>query len=182
MKISRLLIIGVALTVLAGCSSYDEKVDLTAEQREALQAEIIAQEEAIANFDPEEADRVYPDLEVISLARAYQQLGKNGKAIQIYEDFIDEDHNARNLLNNLGKLYEKVGETEKAVEYYQLIMDTYYEPQYLYDITWAYIRGGDRKMAEKYFNAWQLEFHTTDDQTQQAIKRLREKEKEEAGA
>ena len=60
------------------------------------------------------------------------------------------------------------------------MIDEYYEDKYLYDITWAYIRGKERKPAEKYFNLWQLKFQKTDEQTQQAIKKLREEEKSKA--
>jgi pentatricopeptide repeat protein len=180
MKLSKYFIIGLAVLLLAGCKSYNVQVDLGDEELAALQAEIKTQEEAIENFDSAEAERSFPDLETISIARAYERMGDMDKAISVYKDFMAQGYRTQALVNNLGVLYEQVGETEKAVEQYQFIMDEYFDRSYLYKITWAYIKAGERKLAEKYFNAWQLEFQTTDEETQRAIKRLREQEKEQA--
>lgn len=180
MKMNKLLIIVFSVLLLAGCKSYDVEVDLPPTEEEQLYADIAQYQKEIEEFAPEVVGRSFPDLEVISMARAYEQLGQMDNAIQAYEDFLAQGHQTKALINNLGVLYEEVGETEKAVEQYQRVMDVFYDRQYLYNITWAYIRGEDRKNAEKYFNAWQLEFSKTDEQTQQALKRLREKEKEGA--
>ena len=114
----------------------------------------------------------------ISLSKAYEELGEMGKAIGVYTDVLDSGVKTKAIINNLGRLYEKVDEYDLAIEQYQRLINEYFDNNYLYDITWAHIHAKNRKEAEKYFNAWQLEFHKTDTQTQQAIKKLREEEKE----
>ncbi len=79
-------------------------------------------------------------------------------------------------MNNLGRLYEKTEQYDKAVAIYERIISEYFDYDYLRDITWAYIRAGDRKQAENYFNAWQLQEQTTDTGIQKAIQKLREAE------
>lgn len=145
------------------------------EEIQEVKSEISSLKEEIANFVP--GDAKIPWEAIIGLAKAHEELGELGKAIKVYEDVLDDGHRAKAIFNNLGRLYEKTEQYDKAVAIYQRINDEYFDHDYLYDITWAYIRAGDRKSAEKYFNAWQLEFHKTDLQTQQAIKKLREAEK-----
>jgi len=181
MKISRLFIIGLAVFLLAGCNNYKIEVDLTPEEVDKYETQVKSLKEAIANFVPDPEDALIAWAEIIDLADAYTELGELGKAIKVYEDVLDEGHKTKAILNNLGRLYEKVEEYDKAVVMYQRLNDEYFDHDYLYDITWAYIRAGDRKTAEKYFNAWQLEFHKTDEQTQRAIKKLREAEKAAEG-
>ncbi len=113
----------------------------------------------------------------VNLARQYQKLGDLGKGIRIYKDLIKKDIVSSAVYHNLGRLYEEVEEWDLAIEQYQLLIDDYFMPRYLYDITWVYIKTEDRKSAEKYFNDWQRTLNTTDLQTQEAIKKLRAKEK-----
>lgn len=163
----------VALILLTGCfSKYDISVDLTDEEVNEIKAQIELTKIEIENY---EGDSI-PGLEIVDLARSYEDLGKLSKAIKTYEDVLEGGHNFKAGFHNLGRLYENVGEFDLAVEQYQKIIDNFFETSYLYDITWAYIRAGNRKEAEKYFNAWQLEFRKTDKQTQDAIKQLRDLE------
>lgn len=161
--------------LLTACGSkWQVEVDLTPEQRQAIEASIKELKKSLKNVeDPTEAS----SQEIIDLARAYQQLGDMKSAIDLYESYIKKGRVRQVMLHNLGRLYEEVKEYDLAVEQYQHIIDKYFDNNYLYDITRAYIRAEERKKAEKYFNAWQLEFHTTDEQIQQLIKRLRAKEK-----
>ena len=180
MNITRLAIIGIAIILLAACNPYKIDVDLTSEETESIKSKITSLKEEIVNFVHED-EGVIAWQAIIDLALAYEELGDLGKAIQIYEDVLNDGHKTKAILNNLGRLYEKTEQYDLAIVMYQRINDEYFDHDYLYDITWAYIRAGDRKKAEKYFNAWQLEFQKTDTQTQQAIKKLREAEKEAAG-
>ena len=169
----------MSLLLLAGCHSYKVEVDLSADQEQEVRQEIEDLKQQIAEFVPDE-DNAIAWWEIIKLSQAYEKLGELGKAIEVYEDVLDSGQWSKSILNNVGRLYEKTKQYDKAVAIYQRINDEYFDHDYLYDITWAYIRAGDRKNAEKYFNAWQLEFSKTDNQTQQAIKKLREAEKADA--
>lgn len=177
MKINRLFIIGFGVFLLAGCSlkSYKVAVDLAPEKAQEIKANIQTLQQDIKNYVPGENGTIAWE-SIISLARDYEQLGELGKAIKVYEDVLENGDVTKAILNNLGHLYEKTGQYDKAVTMYKRINDEYFDRDYLYDITWAYINAGDRKNAESYFNAWQLEFKKTDLQTQQAIKKLREAE------
>lgn len=166
--------------MLAGCNSYKIEVDLTPEEIQTVKADISSLKEQIANYVPVDEGEI-AWAETIELARAYKKLGELGKAIKVYEGVLDDGDQTKSILNNLGRLYEKTEQYDKAVAMYQIINDEYFDHDYLYDITWAYIKAGERKMAEKYFNAWQLEFQKTDEQTQRAIKKLREAEKANNG-
>lgn len=176
MRLRQLFIIGFSALLLMGCNSYKVEVDLSSDDVSVLNEKIADLKSEIKNFVPTEDD-VIAWRAMVELSRAYEQLGELGKAIAVYEDAIADGDVTKAMLNNLGRLYEKVEEYDKAIAIYQRINDEYFDRDYLYDITWAYIRAGDRKNAEKYFNAWQLEFQKTDEQTQQAIKKLREAEK-----
>jgi len=180
MRITKLFIIGFLVLMLLGCNSYKVEVNLPSDEVQDIKNRIEDLEETIAKYVPEVDGATIAWREIIDLSRAYEELGKLGKAIGVYEDVVDAGHKTKSILNNLGKLYEKTEQYEKAVAMYQRINDEYFDHDYLYDITWAYIRAGERKSAEKYFNAWQLEFQKTDEQTQIAIKKLREAEKEAA--
>jgi len=177
MKINRLFIIGFGVFLLAGCSlkSYKVAVDLAPEKIREIQSSIQTLQNEIDNFVPSEKAAI-PWQAIIDQARAYEELGELGKAIKVYEDIVAGGKPSKAILNNLGRIYETTEQYDKAVVLYQRINDEYFDRSYLYDITWAYIRAGDRKNAEKYFNAWQLEFKKTDEQVQQAIKDLRDKE------
>lgn len=170
--------------VLTACGSkWNVKVDITPEERIAAQTEIVDMEKAIKEFEGPKG--LIPALEIIRLAKAHETLGDLGKAIDLYNYWL-VGHRAISLSNNLGRLYEQVGETELAVKQYQRIVDEYLNTDYLYDITWAYIKGATdakgekriefRKKAEKFFNAWQLDKKKTDEETQQAIKKLKDEE------
>lgn len=163
----------VILFLLSGCSQYQVDVQITPERRAELKNLIEESQLAIDNFKGEEGE--IPLLHIINQADAYHEMGEIGKAINVYEKLIKEGKQTIAILNNVGRLYEEVGEYEKAIEAYMILNDQYIEKNYLYDITWAYIKMGDLKNAQKYFNAWQLEFKKTDTQTQQAIKELKVK-------
>ena len=179
MKIGRVFIIGLSAVLLAGCNPYKINVDLTPDRISVLQEDITSLKREITAFVPSE-DAVIPWQAMIDLSRSYEDLGDLGKAAKVYEDVLKDGHKTKAILNNLGRLYERMERYDEAISMYQRINDEYFDRDYLYDITWAYIRAGDRKNADKYFNAWQLEFTKTDEQVQQAIKKLREAEK--AGA
>jgi len=181
MKHTRLALIGIAVMVLTGCSlkSFKVAVDLAPEKIKEIKTDIQTLQNEIDNFVPS-AEAAIPWQAIIDMARAYEELGELGKAVKVYEDVLAEGKASKSILNNLGRLYEQTGQYDNAVTIYQRISDEYFDHAYLYDITWAYIRAGDRKNAEKYFNAWQLEFKKTDEQVQQEIKKLREDEKAKA--
>ncbi len=172
----KLIAILLSIIFLTACSSkYKVDVDLTPEDIKAVETKISETKNDIENYKGEEGS--IPFREIIILAKEYEKLGDLGKAIDLYGYWLGQGYKTRSLINNLGRLYEKVNETELAVEQYQRLINEYNEDRYLYDITWAYIKAGERKLAEKYFNLWQLKFQKTDTQTQQAIKKLRDAEK-----
>lgn len=177
MKSNKLLIIGFSALLLTACNSYKVEVDLTPEKVQSLNNSVTSLKQEIAEFVPTEDGATIPWQAMIELSRAYEEMGELGKAIKVYEDVIDNAEKTKAIINNLGRLYEKTEQYDKAIAMYQRINDEYFDHGYLYDITWAYIRAGNRKEAEKYFNAWQLEFKKTDEQVQRAIKKLREAEK-----
>jgi len=171
----KLALILICALFLTACGSYNIQVDLTPEQRAEIEAKIEELKEEIENFQSENTDLAWRP--IIKMAEAYEDLGELDKAIKTYKDVLDSGKKTRAIIHNLGRLYEKVGEYDLAIEQYQRIVDEYFDMDYLYDITWAHIRAKNRKEAEKYFNAWQLEFRKTDEQTQKAIKDLRAEEK-----
>ncbi len=174
--ITRILLVLITAVTLSACQSkYNVDVDITPEERQGATQMIDESKLEISNYDGEEGS--IPFRPIIRLADAYETLGEYGKAIKTYKKWLDSGQQTRAMIHNLGRLYEKVGETELAVARYQTLINEYFENGYLYDITWAYIKAGERKNAEKFFNLWQLKFQKTDTQTQQAIKKLREAEK-----
>lgn len=170
-----ILLILVALLLTACQAKWQIDVDLTPEKRAEILAEIKEVKITIQEQIRETEKAGY--MAYVNLARAYEKLGNLGTAIKIYTDAIADGMHSSAVYNNLGRLYEKVGEYDLAVEQYQILVDKFMENRYLYDITWAYIRAKDSKNAEKYFNAWQLETQATDENTQKAIRKLREEEK-----
>ena len=173
----KLLISITAIFLLTACGSrWDVDVDLTPEETQAIKTEIQSLKTEIQNFVPPTSGEI-AWRQYIDLSQAYEKIGQMDNAIKVYTDVLDSGVKTKAIIHNLGRLYEKVEEYDLAVEQYQCLIDEYFDNNYLYDITWAYIRAKNRKEAEKYFNAWQLEFKKTDSQTQQAIKKLREEEK-----
>lgn len=180
MKTKALFIILFASITLSGCNSYRVDVDLDKDEVSKIKADIASYQEIIDDYDY--SDGTIPWEAIINQVNAYIDLGELGKGVKVYEEVLEEGHKTKAILNNLGRLYEKVERYDDAVTIYQRINDEYFDHDYLKDITWAYIRAGNRKEAEKYFNAWQLQFKKTDTQIQQAIKKLREAEKDTASA
>ncbi len=183
---AKILAVAVVLGLLAGCGKWQVKVDLKPEEKAAIEAEVASLNDEIKNFQPTPEQQI-PMKQITAVTADYEKLGRLDKAIKVYKDIIDAGKKSIPSINNLGRLYEKVGEYDLAVEQYKKLIDEYFETSYLYDITWAYIRAAQaskgaeaveyRKKAEKVFNAWQNEFKKTDEQTQEAIKKLREAEK-----
>jgi len=184
-RFTKVIIVFVCAVLLSGChSSWNVKVDLTPEERQATELEIGTMRYEIKNFKGAEGE--IPWKQIIRLSQAYEKQGEMDKAIKTYTDVLKGGKKTSVMMNNLGRLYEKVGEFDLAVAQYKRIVDEYFDTNYLYDITWAYIHAAQaskgtealkyRKEAEKVFNAWQNEFRKTDEQTQQEIKKLREAE------
>lgn len=174
MNYKKLLLITFSILTLTACNSYKVKVDLTPEQTKDLQAKIVSLKNDIAHYvSTDGADGAVDWKDAIDLATTYESLGERGEAIKLYEGFINKKQKTKAMLNNLGRLYEKTEQYSKAVAIYQRLNDEYLDSDYLYDITWVYIKTKDLKNAEKYFNAWQLKFKKTDEQTQEAIKQLK---------
>ena len=177
----------LTITVLSGCTlgSFNKKINIAVEEKEKIKSEIGGLKDKIENYIPTEGEIAWA--EMIQLSEDYKKIGDYDNAIKVYTDVFDKGQKTAAMIHNLGRLYEDVREYEKAIVQYKRLIDEYNETNYLYDITWAYIRAaqaskGDkaiayRKEAEKTFNAWQLEFKKTDEQTQGAIKKLREGEK-----
>lgn len=173
MKHHKFYLLSLSLFILTACgSSYTVEVNLVPEQVAKINEDIKTFQENIKNFDSKDGEIDWQN--IIDLSNAYEELGQLGKAIQNYETVVNKGDKTKAILNNLGRLYEKTGQYDKAIAMYQRINDEYFDRDYLYDITWAYIRAKDLKNAEKYFNAWQLEFRKTDLQTQEAIKKLKQ--------
>ena len=171
----KLFLLLITATLFLSACSYKVEVDLAPEEIDVIKVEISQLKTEIKNFEGEEGE--IPNLLIVQLARAYEDIGEIGKAIDIYKDVLNDGYKTRAIIHNLGRLYEKAEEYDKAIEMYQFMIDEYFESKYLYDITWAYIYSGNRKEAEKYFNAWQLEFRKTNEHVQEAIKKMREEEK-----
>lgn len=173
MKNHKFSLLLLSFFLLSACgSSYTIEVNLAPEQVAKINEDIKTFQDNIKNFNSKDGEIDWQN--IIDLSNAYEALGQLGKAIQNYEDVVNKGDKTKAILNNLGRLYEKTSQYDKAIVMYQRINEEYFDRDYLYDITWAYIRAKDVKNAEKYFNAWQLEFHKTDLQTQEAIKKLKQ--------
>jgi len=175
-KIITAFIALVSIISLSACTTYNVKVNLTPEEKQATLDEMQKMKDYIASYDT--SDKTIPFGQIIQLSRDYEKLGDLDSAISNYKDWLDKGYKTRSMIHNLGRLYEQVGETELAVTQYKRLIDEYNDDGYLYDITWAYINAKQRKEAEKFFNLWQLKFQKTDEQTQQAIKDLRAEEQQ----
>lgn len=175
-KLTHLFIIVLSIFVLSACESkWSPEVDLTPEEISSIHEAI---EEANALIDQQiESNGKGEILTYIVVAREHKKLGELKKVESIYKKLIAEKRVSGAIHNNLAQLYESVEEYDKAIEQYKILTDTLLEPQYLRNITWVYIKTGERKLAEKYFNAWQQAYRTTDVIIQDAIKELRAAEK-----
>ena len=171
MKYNKLFILALSLVFLTACNTYKVDVDLTPEEVSKIEADITGYKTEIANHDDSDGRIAWEA--IINMANAYVDLGELGKAIKLYEGVLSEGPGTQAIVNNLGRLYETVERYDDAIVQYQILIDDYFEHEYLRDITWAYIRAGNRQEAEKYFNEWQLYFSTTDGSIQQAIKKMR---------
>jgi len=168
-KLTFTLLASVILLTSCG-DKYKVDVDITPERLAELKQDIKDYKQAIDDYVP--TDKEIALEPIIGLGRAYEEMGEYGKAIDLYLDILDAHGESKALIHNLGRDYEEVGEYDLAIEQYQKIIDDYFDSHYLYDITWAYIRAGNKQGAESFFNDWQLKFRKTDDQTQEAIKKL----------
>jgi len=170
-SIKLLLALLISAILFTACSSrYKVAVDITPERAAELNQEIEDYQKEIRDFVSPDND--IPFGAIIGMARDYEELGDYGKAIELYRSTLKDHPVSKAMTHNLGRDYEAVGEYDLAVEQYQKIIDDYFDYGYLYDITWAYIKAGNRREAESSFNDWQLKFRKTDDQTQAAIKKL----------
>lgn len=178
--IAKLILFVFTISLLTACGGNKEwqvEVDLTPEDQQAVQVEIKELKVKIKNFEPVSGGAKIAWPEIIDLAAEYEKLGRLDKAIALYNKWFDKGYKTKAMINNVGHLYEKVEEYDLAVAAYQRLVDEYRDTTYYYDITWAYIRGKQRKEAEKAFNKWQQAVNRTDEQTQLAIKKLRAEEK-----
>ncbi len=170
----------LAVLFLTGCFNFNWTidVDLTEEQRQKYKDTILEIGEKIKNYEPtDEFTTPEPPIPYwMELARSQKGLGRLGDALKTYEKAKEIYGRSQAIEHNIGRLYEDAKEYKKAVEQYLYITEEFQNDAYLYDITWVYIKAEDRKNAEKYFNAWQLAMQKTDEQTQLAIKKLRETE------
>jgi len=174
-KIIASLIIFISIFSLSACGGkYNIDVTLTPEEKQAALDKATEMKDFIAKYDT--SDGTIPFGQIITLSLAYEKMGDMDKAIDNYKIWLDKGTKTKSIINNLGRLYEKVGEVELAVTQYKRLIEEYQDDAYLYDITWAYINAKKRKEAEKYFNLWQLKFQKTDEQTQEAIIKLRAEE------
>lgn len=171
-KISKtLLVIIIAAVFLSACKSdWNVKVDLKPEERVKIEKAI----ETSMGIIKEEQSKggTGKAMSYVSLARSYEKLGDREKAIKLYKDAIDYGIFASAVHHNLGRLYEKVGEYNLAVKQYVILTDKFNEKNYLYDTTWAYIRGKNSEDADKYYKMWQSYSGKTDASAEKAIKQL----------
>lgn len=170
------VLFAAAVFLLSACSRLGTvAVDLSDDVKAMYQKQLEESTQTIRDYKPEnaESDPQAPLLTYVEKAVAETYLGQLGDAENTYKKALRYYPKTRVIFHNLGRLYEKAGRYDLAIAQYKILIDEYLERDYLYDITWAYINAKDVKNAEKYFNAWQLEFHKTDEQTQQAIKKLK---------
>ncbi len=58
----------------------------------------------------------------LALARAYENLGRFGKAEELYRAMLAADRRDVRAMNGLGRLYLRAGDNEKAMEFYEQVL------------------------------------------------------------
>ena len=157
---------------------WSEDTHLSAQDKAKYETQISNLQHKIDTYraGSEDGSMYAPIPDFIDRARAHEALGDYRSALGTYQKGLSLHRQSQAFIHNMGRLYEKIHDVDSAVAQYRTLVDKYNQPAYLYDITWAYISAGDRKKAEKAFNEWQNKFHTTDLETQNAIKKLRAQE------
>lgn len=169
----------LSIVLLSSCSKYKLDRDYVTEEEKAAYKIQLEENLGFIKSPPPPADPEGPApfKYYLEAAAAADELNKIKLAIELYKE-AKEDHPAFEVIyNNLGRLYEELGMYDEAVEEYTVLVERFGELNRYYDITWAYIRAGDRKTAEKYFNLWQNAMQKTDEHTQEKLKELRAQEK-----
>ncbi len=179
MKTTKFIALIIAITALTGCKSYNLERELDEDKKTFFEIQLEENLKLIAN-PPDFVDEDHPPPYdyYVKAALSADELGKIRLAEDLYLEAMENYPNFEVPYNNLGRLYEELGWYDEAIEQYMVLVEKFGYQRYYFDITWAYIKSEDRKNAEKYFNAWQRAEVTTDENTQEAIKKLREKEKE----
>ena len=164
--IIRLLIVFLSLVVLTACGSkiYKIDVDLTPGEIEAIQHDIEQLKAKIAEFNADESEYTFPKDEIIELARAYEDLGEIGMAINLYKGVLADGIRSTVAVHNLGRLYEKLGEYEKAITYYQKIMDAFDADEYTVDIIRMHIKLGNKEIAKTMYQKYAVKTGFRDDE------------------
>jgi len=128
------IVTGLAVILLVGCNAYKIEIDLTPEEIKEVKDEITMLKEEIANFVPSDEGLIAWQA-IIELARAYEELGELGKAIEVYEDVLNQGHKTKAILNNLGRLYEQTEQYGMAITMYERIHKEYLDQLSVKDIT-----------------------------------------------
>lgn len=170
---SKYLVLFLTLFFLTACQSYKVEVDLTPERQAELQKIIQDSQVAINNYQGEPGTIAH--LNIIDQAEAYHEWGDLGKAMEIYEKTIQDNHEVVAIMNNLGRLYEETNQHKKAAGLYETLYTKYGEKRYLYDLTSVYLTMGDVEKAQKYYGLWKVEYKKNDPQFEQRIRELRDK-------
>ena len=155
----KIITVFAAACLLTGClgsSIYDytETINLSSEQRAALESDVAKWDELIKN-PPEEILEKFNNRPAfdyfVEKARAQEYLGQIGKAIKTLEEGFVFYENSSVGWHNLGRLYEKVGDYKKAVKNYQKIIDVFHRYEYNLDVSKAWYKAGeDNKAREAY--------------------------------
>ena len=176
-QFNKLVFVMIASILLTACQSkWDREVDLTPEEKLAIENQISETKEAIkAQISSRDSGKAEP-MAYVNLARAYVKIGKFKRAERVYKSAIKSGLFSSALHNNLGRLYEEVGDYKRAIEQYEILINDFLEENYWYNVTWANIRLGERVAAEQAFNRWQRIFKKTDEPTQEALKAMRKTE------
>lgn len=109
----------------------------------------------------------------LRLARVYQDLGQLGKAITLYEDYLEEGNQSYAVLNNVARLHEQLGQPEKAIPYYERLLNEYRDPDYLRDIAKAYLAAGNVEKAEEIYQQWQGSSDRKDSNFERQLEQLK---------